>query len=56
MKQTRNPAAGSAETPVRGGLGKRIHAWFLAHCAARYERMVAERKRALFANLRGNIL
>jgi SAM-dependent methyltransferase len=28
----------------------------LAHCAARYERMVADRKRALFADLRGTIL
>jgi SAM-dependent methyltransferase len=40
----------------RAGFGKRAHAWFLAHCAARYERMVAERKRALLAELRGDVL
>src|SRR5438309_509810 len=43
------------ETPTTG-FGKRIHAWFLAHCAARYESMVADRKRALFADLRGDVL
>ena len=38
------------------GFGKRIHAWLLARCGARYERMVAEHKRALFAALSGDIL
>ena len=44
------------ETSGRAGWSKRIHAWLLAHCNARYERMVADRKRALFADLRGDIL
>ena len=44
------------EAPSGAGLGKRIHAWMLAHLNARYERMVADRKRALFADLRGTIL
>jgi len=44
------------EAPSGAGLGKRIHAWMLAHLNARYERMVAARKRALFADLRGTIL
>jgi len=43
-------------TPLKAGIGKRVHAWLLAHYAARYEQMVAERKRALFAGLHGSIL
>jgi SAM-dependent methyltransferase len=44
------------DSPVSAGLGKRVHAWLLARCAAGYERKVAGRKRALFAGLRGEIL
>lgn len=33
-----------------------MHAWFLAHCAARYESMVADRKRALLGELHGDVL
>ena len=44
------------EAPIKEGFGKRVHAWLLARCGARYERLVAERKRALFANLSGDIL
>jgi len=44
------------ETSYRVGLGSRIHAWVLAHLGKRYERMVAERKRALFAGIGGNVL
>ena len=44
------------DTPVPAGFGKRIHAWTLAHLNARYERLVAERKRGLFAGLEGNVL
>ena len=40
----------------RAGFGKRVHAWCLAHCTARYENMVADRKRALFSELGGSIL
>jgi ubiquinone/menaquinone biosynthesis C-methylase UbiE len=43
-------------TPYRVGLGSRIHAWVLAHLGKRYERMVVERKRALFAGIGGNVL
>ena len=46
----------AGDAAIHAGFGKRVHAWCLAHCAARYERMVAERKRALFAGLRGDIL
>ena len=53
--QNFNPTS-FAETPPKAGFGKRIHAWLLARCTVRYERMVAERKRGLFAGLRGNIL
>jgi ubiquinone/menaquinone biosynthesis C-methylase UbiE len=52
-------SAGSSATPEtlpKAGLAKRVHAWMLAHLAARYERMVADRKRALFADLRGDVL
>ena len=41
---------------ANAGFGKRVHAWLLAHGTARYERMVAERKRALLGGLGGNIL
>ena len=44
------------EAAIKAGFGKRVHAWLLARCGARYERLVAERKRALFANLSGDIL
>ena len=44
------------DTPVPAGFGNRIHAWMLAHLNARYERLVAERKRGLFAGLQGNVL
>lgn len=44
------------EAPAKAGLSKRVHAWLLAHCGARYERMVAERKRGLFGGLRGDVL
>ena len=47
---------GLPETQYRAGLGSRIHAWVLAHLGVRYERMVAERKRALFAGISGNVL
>jgi len=50
------PAPTTACPPLPAGFGKRVHAWMLAHCVARYERMVAERKRGLFANLSGDIL
>lgn len=46
----------TAETPPPAGLGKRIHAWVMAHASGRYERMVVDRKRALLAGLRGDIL
>ncbi|HWP84603.1 MAG TPA: class I SAM-dependent methyltransferase [Terriglobia bacterium] len=38
------------------GFGKRVHAWLLARFGGRYEQMVAERKRRLFADLDGDIL
>jgi ubiquinone/menaquinone biosynthesis C-methylase UbiE len=38
------------------GLGSRIHAWVLANLGHRYDRMVADRKRALFAGLGGSVL
>ena len=47
---------GLSETQYHAGLGSRIHAWVLAHLGARYERMVTDRKRALFAGLAGNVL
>jgi len=49
-------APGSEKTPPRAGLGSHIHAWVLAHLGVRYERMVADRKRALFAGLDGSVL
>jgi SAM-dependent methyltransferase len=54
---TRNPQQlAASEALPRAGFAKRVHAWFLGHCAARYESMVADRKRALFAELRCDIL
>ncbi|HEV8613042.1 MAG TPA: class I SAM-dependent methyltransferase [Gemmatimonadales bacterium] len=38
------------------GWPKRVHAWLLAHCTARYERMVAERKRTLLGDIPGDVL
>ena len=56
MTAGENPSRGAAEARYRAGLGARIHAWVLAHLGVRYERMVAERKRTLFAGLGGNVL
>jgi len=47
---------GSSQPHVRTGLGSRIHAWVLAHLGQRYERMVADRKRKLFASLGDSVL
>jgi ubiquinone/menaquinone biosynthesis C-methylase UbiE len=41
---------------LHAGLGGRIHAWVLANLGHRYERMVADRKRRLFAGLGGSVL
>jgi SAM-dependent methyltransferase len=46
----------SAEALPEPGLGKRIHAWFLDRCTSRYEKMVADRKRVLFAELHGDVM
>ncbi len=43
-------------TSTHTGLGSRIHAWVLAHLGPRYERMVADRKRKLFARLGESVL
>ena len=56
MSTPTKPDPGFPDAPPRAGLGSRIHAWVLAHLGGRYERMVAERKRALFAGLGGNVL
>ena len=50
------PNSTTACPTPHAGFGKRIHAWVVAHCGARYERMVAERKHGLFAGLSGDIL
>jgi ubiquinone/menaquinone biosynthesis C-methylase UbiE len=50
-----NPST-CCQIPAKAGLGKRVQAWVLAHCAAHYERMVAERKRGLLSGLSGDIL
>src|SRR5262245_16166604 len=50
------PCIASEEAGPRAGLSKRIHAWMLAHYGARYEALVADRKRALFAALQGDVL
>lgn len=38
------------------GLMKRLHAWIMARLAAGYETKVADRKRALFAGIEGDVL
>ena len=52
-------SAGSStnlDQPPKAGLGKRIHAWMLAHLTAGYEQRVADRKRTLFNGLHGDVL
>ena len=44
------------ESLPQAGFAKRIHAWVLAHLNARYEQLVADRKRALFAGVHGRVL
>ena len=41
---------------LHAGLGGRIHAWVLGNLGYRYERMVADRKRKLFAGLHDSVL
>ncbi|MBI3950725.1 MAG: class I SAM-dependent methyltransferase [Acidobacteria bacterium] len=38
------------------GWSKRFHAWLLAKGSAKYQRVVADRKRRLFADVRGDVL
>ena len=45
-----------ATAKLQAGFGKRFHAWMLAHLNARYEGMVADRKRTLLGTLRGEIM
>ena len=52
VEKTWNASAG----PARAGWSKRFHAWCLAHCTARYERLVVERKRVLIGALHGDVL
>ena len=47
---------GASAIPARAGWSKRFHAWCLAHYTARYERLVADRKRALIGDLHGDVL
>lgn len=54
MKWNSAPDSG-AEWP-KMGFSHRIHAWMLAHLSVRYERLVAERKRAMLAGLGGRIV
>ncbi len=41
---------------MSGTWHKRLFAWALAHCNGRYERFIAQRKRALFAGLHGTVM
>ena len=41
---------------IPAGWVKRVHAWCLGHCTGKYERMVTDRKKILFAGLQGSIL
>ena len=56
MRAEEQASRGAGDAHLHTGLGSRIHAWVLAHLGVRYERMVADRKRALFAGLGGNVL
>ena len=38
------------------GFSKRVHAWMMARLSGRYERLVEDRKRALFTSLQGTVL
>lgn len=40
----------------KSGFGARVQAWLMSHAGPRYDRLVRERKRELFAGLRGSIL
>ena len=56
MRAGEQASRGTGDVYVRTGLGGRIHAWVLAHLGPRYERMVADRKRRLFAGLGESVL
>ena len=47
---------GGGEARTHAGLASRIHAWVLANLGPRYELMVADRKRKLFAGLGDSVL
>jgi ubiquinone/menaquinone biosynthesis C-methylase UbiE len=44
------------EKSARANFGKRFLPFLLAHCNSGYERLMAQRKRALLGNLSGNVL
>ncbi len=55
MKSHRPPIA-QKQTSHGSGWYQRLFAWMMAHGNATYEATVADRKRSLFAELRGNVL
>ena len=56
MKAGEQASRGAGDVRLHAGLGGRIHAWVLANLGHRYERMVADRKRELFAGLGDSVL
>ena len=56
MQVVNSSSSAAVDVPCQAGLGKRIHAWVFSHFSPHYERMVADRKRVLFAGLGGSVL
>ena len=56
MRAEEQASRGSGDVHLHTGVGSRIHAWVLANLGHRYERMVASRKRELFAGIGKSVL
>ena len=56
LQMTTKTPSFTPKTQVSPGWYKRMFAWLMAHGNAKYEKDIADRKRALFADLNGRVL
>ncbi|MDZ8030671.1 MULTISPECIES: class I SAM-dependent methyltransferase [unclassified Nostoc] len=53
---TVNQIIGDSKNNIFANLGKHFFAWMMASSSSKYDKIVSDRKRSLFANLQGKVL
>ncbi|MBN3939287.1 class I SAM-dependent methyltransferase [Nostoc sp. NMS9] len=53
---TVNQIIGDSQTQIFANFGKRFFAWMMPPSTSKYDKIVSDRKRSLFANLQGKVL